>query len=373
MTTLGAWLHTWDPFAIRFAGDFGLRWYGLSYIAGFVCAWLLLSLLAKRGRIAIAPERVPDAIFTLILGVLVGGRLGYIAFYQPSLLWTVYDHAPWWGALAITEGGMASHGGILGVILASWWIARREKAPAMHILDCVAFAAPIGLGLGRIANFINGELLGRIVAMPGEPAPWWAVRYPQELLTGAQPGVGHRPALAPEQEVALQSLLDRARPPSMLDSATDLGAYYEQADALVREVQRRTPEFVEGVAPLLSARHPSQLYQALAEGLILGLALVWIWRKPRTPGVIGAWFLIIYGVLRILTEFVRLPDDHLQVQRIAGLSRGQWLSVAMIAGGAVVLAIVCRRGAPPMGGWAGAKDASAPSGSDAGASVSRAT
>jgi phosphatidylglycerol:prolipoprotein diacylglycerol transferase len=364
VTTLGAWLHTWDPFAIRFAGDFGLRWYGLSYIAGFVGAWLLLSWLAKRGRIAIAPERVPDAIFTLILGVLVGGRLGYIAFYQPSLLWTVYDTAPWWGLLAITEGGMASHGGMLGVILASWWIARREKAPTLHILDCVAFAAPIGLFLGRIANFINGELLGRIAAQPGAPAPWWAVKFPQELLTGAQPGAGHRPMLTPEQQVALQGLLDRARPPSMLESTTEIGMYYEQAEALVREVQRRTPEFVEGIAPLLSARHPSQLYQALAEGLILGLVLVVIWRRARTPGVIGAWFLIVYGVLRVLTEFVRLPDDHLQVQRIVGLTRGQWLSVAMIVAGAIVLALVRRRGGSPMGGWARTDGAAAPSGSD---------
>jgi len=361
VTTLAAWLHDWDPFAIRFAGDFGLRWYGLSYIAGFVCAWLLLSWLAKRNRIAIAPERVPDAIFTLILGVLVGGRLGYILFYQPSLLWTVYDSAPWWGALAITQGGMASHGGIAGVVLASWWIARREQAPFLHIADCVAFVAPIGLFLGRIANFINGELLGRIVAPPGEPSPWWSVKYPQELLTGAAPGVGHRPMLTPGQDVALQSLLDRARPPAVLESDLPVPAYYEQAEALLREVQRGTPEFVEGIAPLLAARHPSQLYQAAAEGLVLGLVLLFVWRKPRRPGVVGATFLVVYGVLRIATEFVRLPDDHLQIQRIAGLSRGQWLSVAMIAFGAFVYWWARRSKAGPMGGWArgvGAKPAS---------------
>lgn len=353
MITLGAWLHTWDPFAIRFTGDFGLRWYGLSYIAGFIGAWLLLARLAKRDRIAIAPERVPDAIFTLILGVLLGGRLGYIAFYQPSLLWTVYDRAPWWGVLAITEGGMASHGGMIGVAVACWWIARREKTPFLHIADCVAFAAPIGLFFGRLANFVNGELLGRIAAPPGQPAPWWAVRYPQELLTGADPGVGHRPMLAPEQQAALQALLDRARPPSIIESRTASGAYYEQADALIRQVQRGTPEFVEGIAPLLASRHPSQIYQALAEGVALGLALLIVWRRPKRPGVVAAAFLGVYGVLRILTEFVRLPDEHLQVQRILSLSRGQWLSVAMLAGAAFIWWWSRARSGAPMGGWSG--------------------
>lgn len=352
MSVLGAWLHTWDPFAVRVSGDFGVRWYGLAYIAGFLAGWMILNRLARRGRIAIAPERVPDAIFTLILGVLIGGRLGYILFYQPSLLWSVSDRAPWWGALAITQGGMASHGGMLGVIGAAWWIAKREGAPFLHIADCVAFVAPVGLFFGRAANFVNGELLGRVAAPPGAPGPWWSVKFPQELLTGAAPGEGHRPELTVEQQAALQDLLNRARPPGMLESITPKGQYFEQVEALLRAIQRGAPEFVEGVAPLLSSRHPSQLYQAAAEGVVLGAALVWIWRVPRRPGVVGAAFLGIYGALRIATEFVRLPDDNLQVQRILGLSRGQWLSVAMLAACAALLWRLRKSQRPAMGGWA---------------------
>lgn len=352
MSVLGAWLHTWDPFAVRISGDFGVRWYGLAYIAGFLAGWMILNRLARRERIAIAPERVPDAIFTLILGVLIGGRLGYILFYQPSLLWTVSNSAPWWGALAITKGGMASHGGMLGVIGAAWWIAKREGAPFLHIADCVAFVAPVGLFFGRVANFVNGELLGRIAAPPGEPGPWWSVKFPQELLTGVAPGEGHRPELTVEQQAALQDLLNRARPPGLLESTTQTGQYFEQVEALLRAIQRGAPEFVEGVAPLLASRHPSQLYQAAAEGVVLGAALVWIWRVPRRPGVVGAAFLGIYGALRIATEFVRLPDDNLQVQRILGLSRGQWLSAAMLAACALVLWRLRKSQRPAMGGWA---------------------
>ncbi|MDX2130957.1 MAG: prolipoprotein diacylglyceryl transferase [Planctomycetota bacterium] len=346
-TTLAAYLHDLSPFVFRVGSGFGLRWYGLSYVAGFVVAWLWMRWMARRGITPLSPDRVTDAMVYLVGGVLVGGRLGYVLFYRPDLLADFSGSFPWWGVLRLNEGGMASHGGIAGVIIASFLIARpgREpggaptpRVPVLHVLDLFALACTPGLLFGRLANFINGELLGKVVAGPGEAAPWWSVRYPQEAYTPQAPD---------GQEAALSVMLEKYRLPT---EQTDIETYERIVGAL-QSGGVRAREIAADLAPLLSARHPSQLYQGATEGLLAGAALWMIWRRPRLPGVVGAWFLILYGVVRVLTEFIRLPDSHLAVQRIAGLSRGQWLSVAMIVVGAVAIAIIRARGAPAMGGW----------------------
>jgi len=337
--TLAAWLHTIDPFLLRISGEFGVRWYGMAYLAGFVCAYATLLRLAKRGRIQLSPAQVTDLIFALVVGVVVGGRVGYAVFYKPSLFLTFSSSPPWWGMLALNQGGMASHGGMLGAVVAGVWFARRHKILALHVLDIITLTAPFGLFFGRVANFINGELLGRIVAQPGEPAPWWTVKFPQELLTR------HAPALSLEQESRLTALVDSYRIRPDENSVVAI-------DRMIRAVQHGAHDTARQLAPLLAARHPSQLYQAFAEGIVLGASLWFIWRKPRKAGVVGAWFLLLYGALRIVTEFWRLPDDNLRVQRIWGMSRGQMLSAVMIVCGIVILTIILRReNHPVLGGW----------------------
>jgi phosphatidylglycerol:prolipoprotein diacylglycerol transferase len=353
--TLAAWLHDLNPFLVRLGGGFGVRWYGLAYALGFVIGWAVIRRLAKIRFTPIPIDRIGDVILIWVIGVIVGGRLGYVLFYQPSLLWTFESSPPWWGLLALNQGGMASHGGIAGVIVASAFIARgfkdksgvrRGRVPVRHVLDISALAVPFGMFLGRIANFINGELLGRIAARPGEPAPSWAVKFPQELsdehMLRANPA--HLPVHTDEQWNAILAILDQF---GRVERGFDF-AYHRMLDRL----QSGDQTLAHQLAPLISARHPSQLYQAAAEGLILGAVLWSIARKPQLPGVIGAWFMITYGALRILTEFWRLPDAHLHIQRILGLSRGQWLSVGMIVVGAVALAWIRRKGGEKMGGWA---------------------
>lgn len=336
--TLAAWLHDIDPFVFRISGDLGPRWYGVAYIIGFVAAWLLFRTLARRGRTPLEPQQAFDLVFLVAFGVLLGGRLGYVLIYQPSLLTDFTAQAPWWGVLRINQGGMASHGGMVGVILACLWFGYRTKIPKLHLLDLVALAAPIGLFFGRLANFVNGELLGRIVANPGEPAPWWSVRFPQEILTE------HACGRTPEQTQVLVQLLES----NALVTDPDLSP---AAHRLVEGVQQGDQVIIVQLEPLLSARVPSQLIQALAEGVILFAVLWLLWRRPRKPGVIGAWFLIAYGVLRVITEIWRLPDDHLANPTPMGLSRGQWLSIAMTLIGIVALALVARRKSDPIGGW----------------------
>lgn len=342
---LGGWLHDLSPFAFRISGDFGVRWYGLAYIAGFIVAYALLRMLARRKFTPIPPDRALDAILWLVLGVLLGGRLGYVLLYQPSLLSQFSSDPPWWGLLAINQGGMASHGAIVGLIIAAWRISRGFKSPdgriegrcpPLHVMDLLPMLGMVGYALGRLANFVNGELLGRVVSPPGQPAPWWAVRFPQEVLTN------HAPKLSDIQQARLDLLVQEHALPD--------DTYIQAYERVIESVVHGSISVRERLEPLLSARHPSQIYQAL-EGLIV-LAIVWIIAaKPRRPGVIGCAFLISYGLLRITTEFWRLPDDHLAHQRILGFSRGQWLSALMVLAGVVVLSKILRSDAPKMGGW----------------------
>ncbi len=346
MLTLAAWLHDLSPVALRI-GPLAIRWYGLSYLAGFAIAWLILRWLSRRGVVRIPPERVGDTVLACVVGIVVGGRLGYALVYRPSLLWTFTDAAPWWELLAVNQGGMASHGGILGAIIAGWFVARGptatdgsrpQRVPYLHAMDILALLTPFGLFLGRIANFVNGELLGKIVADPGEPAPWWAVKFPQELLDP------DAPPLFAEQQQELDALVNAVKIPG--------DTYADGVERLIGSVQHANRELAEQLAPLVSARHPSQLYQAAAEGVVLAAVLWFVARKPRVPGIVGSWFLITYGVLRVITEIWRLPDSHLASPRILGLSRGQWLSLAMVGIGAFFLVKLSRSNKPRMGGWA---------------------
>lgn len=340
---LGGWTHNISPVLIDLGG-FALRWYGLSYLAGFAAAYLLLRFLAGRGATVIPRDRAMDAILTLVVGVVVGGRLGYVLLYDRSLLGLI-DGFPYWGVLAVNRGGMASHGGIAGVIIAAWWLSRGMKTesgervgrcPPAHAMDICTMIAPAGLLFGRLANFINGELLGKVVALPGEKAPWWGVRYPQELVSD-QPL-----AQTPKQLVAIDRLVE----PYLRGEEPWLVGY----ERMLRAIQHGDTAARDALAPYLSARHPTQLYQAAVEGLLVGLVVWLVGMKRRRPGVIGAWFLITYAVGRVLMDFVRLPDPG--ISQFGGLTRGQGYSLVMLVAGLIVLVWAARSKAERIsGGW----------------------
>jgi phosphatidylglycerol:prolipoprotein diacylglycerol transferase len=302
--------------------------------------WMQLNWLHRRGASLLSGVRVPDAMMAMIFGVVLGGRLGYVLIYQRPMLWEVSSSFPFWGVLMVNKGGMAFHGALVGLLIAAWFIARGARTedggrasafPFAHMLDLMAFVAPAGLMLGRIANFVNGELLGQIVASPGQAAPWWSVKFPQEI------GSGHPVAYTPEQVARLDAVLDQFG-----RTTAGEGVAIER---MMQEVQHGSGSahaaLLSDLATLVSARHPSQLYQAIAEGPILGLVLWIAWARPKRPGVIACVFLIAYGVLRVVIEqFFRLPDPGLAVQRIVGLSRGQWLSSAMVVAGGLGLVLI---------------------------------
>ncbi len=249
-----------DPVIVEI-GPFAIRWYALAYIGGLVLGWLYLRWLVQRPGWRLTIEDLDDLLLYITLGVVLGGRLGYVLFYKPGF----YLAHPG-EILAVWQGGMSFHGGLIGVLAAMALFAWKRGIPFLEIGDAVAAAVPVGLFFGRIANFINGELFGRASDVP------WAMAFPHG---GPEP------------------------------------------------------------------RHPSQLYEAGLEGLLLFLVLFWIARQPRMPesrGRIGGLFLIGYGLARSFVELFREPDAHLGYLLGGSVTMGQILSVPMILAGLFLLA-----------------------------------
>jgi phosphatidylglycerol:prolipoprotein diacylglycerol transferase len=369
-TLAQSYVHRLDPFAIEFSEGIGLRWYGLAYAAGFVIAWLIVRWFAKTGRSPLQPQAVLDLVTYVIVGVLVGGRLGYVIFYEPKLL----IDPPLLGLVQVWRGGMSSHGGIVGVIVACMLFGRRRGISSLHLLDIGALACAPGLCLGRLANFVNAELWGKALPQHMQQSPpGWSVKYPTQILERWLPLVDPRDMTPAEHADLVQT------------AATDFGISApasELAGQVIVEAQRRLDEVqhqlmpllgsgdrffsrvvaaatdagvqahdqvVQAISPLLTAYYPSQIFQAISDGPILMGLLALLWLRPRKPGIIGGWFLIIYGVLRIITEHFRQPDEGVSLT-FGLLSRGQSLSVLMILVGIVGLVIVARRDVPKMGG-----------------------
>ena len=245
-------------------GFFELRWYSLAYLAGiFIGYWYLLKLLKEPGA-PMARRHADDLVFYAALGIILGGRVGYVLFYNLSY----YLQNPI-DILKLWDGGMSFHGGVIGTTLGILYLARKEKLPWLRIHDYVACCVPFGLLFGRLANFVNHELWG------AETNVAWAVRFPEFTQTGD----------------------------------TILGP----------------------------ARHPTQLYEAGLEGLLL-FAILWLmfWKTDARyqPGRLVGAFLFFYGIFRFAVEFVREPDAQLVgFAASTGLHMGQWLSVPMIVGG----------------------------------------
>lgn len=242
---------------------FALRWYALAYIVGLIAGWKLIVRMLATPRLWSGPapassEQIERLLTWVVIGVILGGRLGYVAFYQPAFFLQNPSQI-----LRVWEGGMSFHGGFLGVAVAGALFCRREKLPMLTVADLMAAVAPIGLFLGRVANFINAELWGRATTMP------WGVAFPGEAA-----------------------------------------------------------QTCDGVLTVC-ARHPSQLYEAALEGLLLFAALTYvIWRAGwlQTPGRAAGLFFAGYGVARFVVEFFRQPDAQF-------ISEGNPLGLAFQAGG----------------------------------------
>jgi phosphatidylglycerol---prolipoprotein diacylglyceryl transferase len=286
---LAYYLHNLDPFIFRISGNVGPRWYGLAYVLAFVFAYLLLRVLSKRGYLDLPQSALGDFVtWVALFGVMIGGRLGYVLFYRPEMLRDPIS------ILRVWEGGMSSHGGIIGVVVFTLIYSRRHKLPWTNPGDNLCVVAPIGLFLGRCANFINGELYGRVTSVS------WAIQFPKELLDAGNAAEADR-ALAACQQVD----------PSL-----------KSVESIIEAV-RTDPRIVDALRPILAPRHPSQLYEAALEGIALFVILWFVRTRFRTPnGFITGLFLIVYSIFRIIVENFREPDASL----VGMFTRGQFFS-----------------------------------------------
>lgn len=268
-----------DIFSVELFGvSFALRWYAVAYIAGILIGWRMIVALVKRpalwpgGRAPMTPPQVEELLTWVILGVILGGRLGFVLFYRPLY----YLQNPL-EVFAIWQGGMAFHGGLLGVVVAVWWFCARHGIDRLGAADCLAIATPPGLFLGRCANFVNAELWGRPADVP------WAFVFPTD--------------------------------------------------------------------PLQVPRHPSQLYEAVLEGLVLGAVLLWLALRRgafHRPGLIAGLFFAGYGAGRFVVEYFRqadpqfiTPDNPIGFvvgSGAVGVTMGQLLSLPMVVLGLALVA-----------------------------------
>lgn len=267
-----------NPEAISF-GPLIVHWYGIMYLVGFVGGWWLARLRAARADLGWSRQQVDDLLFYVVLGVILGGRIGYTLFYGMANL--LEDPL---SLFRIWEGGMSFHGGLLGVLIAMWLYARRLSRPFFQLTDFLAPLIPVGLGAGRLGNFINGELWGAPGNVP------WAMR------------------------VSCEQFISLCRDKLQLPFATEF-----------------TP-------PL----HPTQLYESLLEGLVLFI-LLWLFSsRPRPLMAVSGLFLVAYGLFRFGIEFLRMPDAHIGYLAFGWLTMGQLLTLPMLAGGSILLVLAYR-------------------------------
>ncbi|HEY5471737.1 MAG TPA: prolipoprotein diacylglyceryl transferase [Candidatus Limnocylindrales bacterium] len=261
-----------DPVALHL-GPISVRWYGLAYLVGFVIAGFVMRWLVRRWEIALTDDDLLTIVLAGVVGVLVGGRLGYVLLYGGAYYW----QQPL-AVISIWNGGMSFHGALAGILIAAVVVARTMRVPFLTLCDLGAVGTPAALFFGRLANFVNGELWGRVTTVP------WGIVFP-------------------------------------------------------------------GAGPL--PRHPSQLYEAVLEGLVLFVVMVWLaTRRPNLArGVIFGMFIALYGTSRIFLELFRQPDVQIGAGGFiaGGVTMGQLLSVPLVVGGVALVVWSARRGLPEEG------------------------
>ena len=345
-------VHSLDPVLLPIYGSIAIRWYGLAYLIGFIAAYFLISWLVKRKGLDWPAQQVSDLITYGAIGVLVGGRMGYALFYSPDLFIRFRSEIPFWGLLAVNEGGMASHGGMIGLVVGCWLFAKKYKTSPLIVFDLVAVSGPIGIFFGRIANFINGELVGR----PMEKAWPWGVKFPSDIEFWPSQApeklrdLGEAVALLPGQSKDLweQTLTH------FLRAGEGANYIHQTLHQIVLATQRGQTTIIQALEPVLTLRHPSQLYEALLEGVMVFIVLMYLSSRDRKPGLVGASFLIVYAIARIIGEQFRMPDAHIGFDWL-GLTRGQWLSLGMLVIGLGLYFLWNQQMVAVVPGWCKAK------------------
>ena len=330
---LSAYVHDLDPILISFTENIAIRWYGLAYLGGFVAGWWILKTMAEKKLFPLAPEKTSDFIaYAAFLGVFLGGRFGYVLFYMlpsPDGREQIMDDPL--TIFKVWDGGMSSHGGIIGLTIFAWFYARKHKLSWRAIGDGLVCVAPLGVFFGRIANYINGELYGHI-AKGDLP---WLVQFPSTLFN---------PKCAESEKENYNEAMGAAIQASSGKSHDALVQAYTSGlggEATLTAAIRENPDVAEAIEPYLSARHPSQLYEGVLEGLLLFIILLALrFRYPKLPlGMLTGLFFLLYAIGRIFVEQYRVPDSAM----VLGLTKGQFYSTFFIIVGVGFLGAALRK------------------------------
>jgi phosphatidylglycerol---prolipoprotein diacylglyceryl transferase len=319
---LAYYMHNLTPKIFEIYG-IGPRWYGFSYLLGFICAYFLVMKLSRQGLLKVPTEKVPDMVLMFcIFGVLIGGRLGYVLFYDPHLLIDFSDSLPYWGVLRVNQGGMSAHGGVVGTVIAILIYAWRNKVNPINVGDASCMVVPVGLFFGRIANFINGELYGHITKVS------WAVQFPTEMRM-PPPTPGELTVKAEDIDHVINQVMTQYP-----DVAKKIMQFPEEQrrpeaiDQIISMVQHGNQQVADFLRPILPVRHPSQLYEALLEGLLLFIICWTIGQLWRKRGMASGAFLTFYPVMRIIGEQFRVGDAPVGIFGMS-VAKGVLYSVPM--------------------------------------------
>lgn len=319
MTTLLAlYIHHLDPVIVNIPGTpLALRWYGLAYVAGFILGYMVLQQLSKRELYCVAPQKLGDFITAVCLfGVLMGARLGEFFFYWlPEHGLSGFLEDPLW-VFRVWQGGMASHGGMIAVLIVSVIYAWRNRYPIAGVSDGLAIVAPIGLFFGRLANFVNGELYGR----PCSADNPLAMKFPQEIYE----------LPVREQQLAID-VVEQVSGTPLRQLAADGTIHFNRIEDIVRESEPARRALADHLTP----RYPSQLFEAVGEGLLIFIILLTlrlVWRKAPN-GTFAGLFCILYAIARCVSECFKQPD----APTWGAITRGQYLSFGIAAIGIVFL------------------------------------
>ena len=331
--------HKLDPVIFHVTESFALRWYSLAYIIGAFGAYFLARRYIQKGCLFMPLESRLDAVTYGALGVMAGGRIGYCLFYGPHLFFEFDSSFPFWGLLKIHEGGMASHGGIAGLLIALFIFSKSRKISFFSLMDLSALGGSIGFFLGRIANFINGELFGNVIG----GRAWLGVKFPSELIILWSNYMGKYKEQLLSLKSALPSLekfkAGQRLPEASLwedwvHQAFESSYYRQKVSTITHRLYEASQSNYEPVRqalePLLPLRHPSQLYQSFFGGLMTFLIVWLLWLKPKKAGVVSLVWAISYLSFRLFTESFRMPDAYLGY-RLWGLTQGQLLSLCSFA------------------------------------------
>jgi phosphatidylglycerol:prolipoprotein diacylglycerol transferase len=331
----------WDPVLLDIPGlPIDVRWYGLMYIVAFVVGQWILVRLARSGFFPVTPQAAADLIFYCVFGVMLGGRLGYALFYSENyaLLHPLQFVQMW-------KGGLAFHGGLAGVGVAAWLFCRKHKVGWARTGDALALATTPGILAVRFANFLNGELYGRVTTK----GTGFAMQFPTDPEAMRLLGMSHAWTMR-DRELCIQVAFDKRTVESVQSSLSDAVPDWTPILTKLDGAWWRVKELTDASGnPVIPYRYPSQLFEGLGEGLVLGLVLLGVYlatrRRPLRPGTYAVLFLLGYASIRWSLEFVRQPDDVFGPRGtvLLGMTMGQTLSVALVVLAVLMLAWPRRR------------------------------